>query len=70
MTSGDWIGIGGLVVTVLMGGIGWLTYIAVNVGKIVQKIDGFKTDLNVVRKEVKEIDGRVDKLERRAIPAH
>ena len=70
MTSGDWIAIVGLVVTVLMGGIGWLTYIALMCGKIVQKIDGFKMELHGVQKEMKSMDGRVDKLERRAAPAH
>lgn len=70
MASSDWIAIVGLVVTVLMGGIGWLTYIAVNVGKIVQKIDGFKAELHSVRKDVREIDGRVDKMERRVVAAH
>ena len=70
MENGDWIAIAALVVTVLGGGVGWLTWIALNVGKIVQKLDSFRDDLKEVREDVDRQDGRLDKLERRVAPAH
>lgn len=70
MTSGDWIAVVGIAITVATGGIGWLTYIAVNVGRIVQKIDGFNADLMEVRQDVQKHDTRIDKLERRSAAAH
>lgn len=71
MTSGDWIAIVGISVTAIGGVIGWLTYIAINVGKIVQKLDGFRDDLLEIREDVDELDRRADLLERRVVfPAH
>ncbi len=70
MTSSDWIGVAALSVTVLGGGIGWLTYIALNVGKIVQKLDSFQEGLAEVREDVDKHDLRIERIERRVATAH
>ena len=70
MTSGDWIALAALVITVLSGGIYWLTYIALAIGRVDQKLTSFTDDVAEIREDVDKHDGRLDKLERRVVPAH
>ncbi len=52
LTLSNWISIASIVTPVVFGFVGWLTYMAMTVGKISQKIDNFSEVTTKLQKEV------------------
>jgi hypothetical protein len=41
LSNGEWIAVAAIVLPLIFAFIGWLTYIAVKIGQILQRLDGF-----------------------------
>lgn len=60
MSPGEWIALVTVAATVLGGGCYWLAFIAVKVGKTHQCVSTIASGLKDLRKDVDDLDDRVD----------